>query len=211
MLIREDSNFVHVHLKRYYGMKDWGYSTPQEKYYEDKYENDWNDNYPISLLMHDVYDIRWNAVAILSSEEVESFKKLTKEIDEQELEKILESDEGDNDVLDGLNGSGSVEDKEGFKKVRSLSRTTIDTIKDLYDHCCQICEESHTEYGASLVQAHHITPFSESFDNSPENIMILCPTHHEAYHKGQAVFDRENETIIYANGKREVLSLNEHL
>ncbi|RSL35301.1 hypothetical protein D7Z54_01680 [Salibacterium salarium] len=111
-----------------------------------------------------------------------------------------------------LDGSGSTDLKQVFQKVRKASRKTITSLKELYSYSCQICGESHDKlYGVNVVEAHHIEYFSETQNHQPNNIVILCPTHHRLMHEGQASFDRNRKVFIYVNGYEETLSSNKHL
>lgn len=97
-------------------------------------------------------------------------------------------------------------------KERILNRHIITSLKQLYRNRCQICGSSTMDkYGVSIVEAHHIDPFSTSLNNDATNIMILCPNHHRLVHVGKAIFDTGTQTLQYANGYEEALNLNYHL
>lgn len=133
---------------------------------------------------------------------------------EKEVEDLFEhATENDIEkILLKLDGSGSVELRHAIKKVRKASRKTITALKEIYNHTCQICEVNHNEkYGVNVVEAHHIDYFSKSQNHQPNNIVILCPTHHRLIHSGKAIFDRQRSVFIYENGYEEVLKLNKHL
>ena len=95
---------------------------------------------------------------------------------------------------------------------RVLHRGIIDQLKVLYGYRCQICGMGFKDiYGLDVAEAHHIVPFSESFNNDASNLVILCPNHHRLIHATNAVFDRDNCTWDYHNGHVEPLVLNYHL
>jgi predicted restriction endonuclease len=87
-----------------------------------------------------------------------------------------------------------------------------DGLKKLYSYRCQICGLGAGDtYGYSIVEAHHIVPFSESMNNDASNIIILCPNHHRLMHKANPIFDRKNKTFMYSDGHNEGLKYNSHL
>ncbi|WP_088034871.1 HNH endonuclease signature motif containing protein [Evansella clarkii] len=139
---------------------------------------------------------------------------LSAKLKESEAEYILEhaaEDEIENLLLQ-LDGSGSIEINRVLQKVRKASRKTITTLKEIYNYTCQICGSNHKEkYGVNVVEAHHIDYFADSLNNQPNNIVILCPTHHRLVHSGNATFIRPNCYFKYKNGYEEKLKINKHL
>ncbi|WP_395940648.1 HNH endonuclease [Bacillus salinus] len=95
--------------------------------------------------------------------------------------------------------------------MRKASRNTINLLKNLYSHSCQICGGNFSQYRVSIVEAHHIEPFSETQNHHPNNIVILCPTHHEAIHKAGGTFNRKSMSFYYPSGHQETLTINKHL
>lgn len=103
---------------------------------------------------------------------------------------------------------------EGVQRIRQLDRRVGDSLKQLYGFRCQVCGcEIGSQYGSErhVIEAHHIQPFSESFNNNFDNIMVLCPNHHRVVHTYHGEFHRRSREFIYPNGYREALSLNLHL
>jgi 5-methylcytosine-specific restriction endonuclease McrA len=45
--------------------------------------------------------------------------------------------------------------------------------------CCCYCNDGNS---AQPYQIHHINPYSDSQDNSENNLMLVCPTHHVRIH-----------------------------
>lgn len=142
------------------------------------------------------------------------FNNFLKDLREQEIEDLLENatDEDIEKILSNLDCSGYIEVRNTLQKVRKASRKTITSLKEIYNHTCQICGVNHMgEYGVNVAEAHHIEYFCESQNHQPSNIVILCPTHHRLMHAGKAIFDRERRTFVYENGYEEVLKINKHL
>lgn len=143
-----------------------------------------------------------------------TFNNIVEQHGERELESSIMEMDDDQFVnyINSLDSNASIEVKEGLRKIRKYNKKIIDELKERYNHRCQICGRSSlNEYGVSVVEGHHIEPFSLTQNNSPNNIMILCPTHHRLIHKAKGEFDRKKKEIHYANGYSEKLLLNEHL
>lgn len=85
-------------------------------------------------------------------------------------------------------------------------------MKLLYEYQCQICGRFiGKQYGAHVVEAHHIEYFVESLNNDSNNQLIVCPNHHSIIHEVNPIFERENLVYIYPNGIQEGLLVNRHL
>ncbi|QHE51674.1 HNH endonuclease [Pontibacillus sp. HMF3514] len=156
----------------------------------------------------------FNSPIRIKPKEKSSIKEVMKGITEQKLEGIIENtgDEEINEILSTLDSKGSIDIKHAFQKVRKASRKTIISLKELYNYSCQICGFNHSEhYEVNVSEAHHIEYFSETQNHHPNNLVILCPTHHRLVHAGEAIFDRERKVFIYKNGFEEPLILNFHL
>ncbi len=97
-------------------------------------------------------------------------------------------------------------------KFRKLDRSIAESLKERYGYRCQICGQPiGEEFGAHVVEAHHIDYFVKSLNNDEDNQMIVCPNHHAIIHEMNPVFDRRRKSYIYKNGREQKLLLNEHL
>lgn len=74
-----------------------------------------------------------------------------------------------------------------------------------------LAEQIGELYGAMVVEAHHIIPFTESINNDTSNIIILSPNYHRIIHKTKAEFDKERLAFIFPNGLIDKVRLNKHL
>ena len=112
-----------------------------------------------------------------------------------------------------LDETATIKVKDSKVKIRVLDRHVGNNLKQLYGYRCQICGRRIAEhYGdVDVVDAHHIHPFVESFDNSYKNIMVLCPNHHRIVHAYQPEFKSTLKEYHYPNGLHERLVLNQHL
>lgn len=108
--------------------------------------------------------------------------------------------------------NASIKEINRLQRVRILDRSIGDSLKQLYDFRCQMTGEKIGEpYGAIVVEAHHIIPFTESMNNDTSNIIILSPNYHRIIHKTKASFNREELAFIFPNGLTEKVKLDKHL
>ena len=106
----------------------------------------------------------------------------------------------------------SIKEMTRLQKVRQLDRSIGDSLKLLYNYRCQMSGEQIGEpYGAMVVEAHHIIPFTESMNNDTSNIIIISPNYHRIIHRTKAEFDRERLAFIFPNGLIDKVRLNKHL
>jgi hypothetical protein len=125
---------------------------------------------------------------------------------------ILRLDEIDIEQLLGREDIGSIGASSQLAKYRKLDRTFGEELKKVYGYRCQICGlPIGTEYGAKVSNTHHIEYFSRSLDNSPDNLLIVCPNHHSIIHATDPVFEKKTASFKYPNGYEEKLKLNVHL
>ena len=108
--------------------------------------------------------------------------------------------------------NASIKEISRLQKVRQLDRSIGESLKRLYDYRCQMTGEKIGEsYGAMVVEAHHIIPFTESLNNDTSNIIILSPSYHRIIHRANPVFNREELSFIYPNGLKDKVELDYHL
>lgn len=101
---------------------------------------------------------------------------------------------------------------ERIVKIRKLNKKIGDNLKLLYGFRCQICGQFIGEnYGAQVIETHHIDYFINSFNNDSNNQLVLCPNHHSIIHQVNPVFDRKALLYLYPNGVQEGLKINQHL
>lgn len=162
--------------------------------------------------VEDMYH-RWNKL---------SFKELSDIVNQLldgnfDRKEFIDLDENitENDIEKYLNfedDSASLHKK--YKEVfeRKVDKNKIKMLKCIYAYRCQICGINvGADYGTDIAEAHHISYFSKSIDNSSDNIMILCPNHHSLIHKLNPHFDFDNLQYIYPNGQVDKLVLDLHL
>ena len=99
-----------------------------------------------------------------------------------------------------------------LQKVRQLDRSIGDSLKQLYNYRCQMTGDKIGEhFGVTVVEAHHIIPFTESMNNDTSNIIILSPNYHRILHRTNAKFNREQLAFIFPNGLIDKVRLDKHL
>jgi len=106
----------------------------------------------------------------------------------------------------------SIKDVTRVQKVRLLDRSIGDSLKKLYDFRCQMSGERIGDpYGAMVVEAHHIVPFTMSMNNDSSNIIILSPNYHRIVHFAKPLWDSKNLSFNFQNGLVETVKINKHL
>lgn len=99
-----------------------------------------------------------------------------------------------------------------LQKVRRLDRSIGDSLKLLYDYRCQMTGEKIGEpYGAHVVEAHHLIPFTESMNNDTSNIIILSPTYHRIIHNTHPEWMADQLSFRFPNGLVEKVKIDKHL
>lgn len=92
------------------------------------------------------------------------------------------------------------------------NRSLVEDLRARYRGRCQLCAfDPQIVYGRGICEAHHIVYLSRGGDDSLDNMILVCPNHHEAIHATSAVFDFEDLRYVFPGGRREPLVLNEHL
>lgn len=70
----------------------------------------------------------------------------------------------------------------------------------IYDNtCCISGLKVETSISASLIDACHIVPFSQSHDDTITNGIALCPTLHRAFDRGLIAVNPENYRVLVSN------------
>lgn len=106
----------------------------------------------------------------------------------------------------------SIIEKERIVKYRKIDRSIIEMLKEHYDYRDQITgEHIGSEYGDSVVEAHHIDYFTTSQNNDTTNIIIISPNYHRIIHKNNPKFNRKKFQFEFPNGELLKLKLYDHL
>ena len=133
--------------------------------------------------------------------------------DEGELERALAAG-GDawREVLDREHARASDAARRRLSEVARRNRRLAEDLRARYRGRCQLCAfDPEVLYGRGICEAHHIVYLSHGGDDAIENMLLVCPNHHEAIHATSAVFDFGDLHYLYPGGRREPLVLNEHL
>lgn len=104
------------------------------------------------------------------------------------------------DLIDKIDGHGhTVENLAGLtlKQLRAIySESEVDLInvkirrqpideavvERILEASEQVCAHCADGNGSRPFEIHHITPYASTQDNSEENLLLVCPTHHTAIH-----------------------------
>jgi len=134
-------------------------------------------------------------------------------IDEELLEKSFEKDE--NSVKEAITKYhiGPSEKRKSFlKRIFKRNRRHAELLQEKYLGRCQICAfDPIILYGVRACYGHHIVYLSRGGIDELDNLILICPNHHEIIHSTNAVFDFYDLCYLYQNGRREPLVLNLHL
>jgi hypothetical protein len=92
------------------------------------------------------------------------------------------------------------------------ARRNIVELQELYGGRCQVCLfDPRERYDSSLCHGHHIQWLSRGGEDTLANMLLICPNHHAAVHRGDAPFDFQTLQFIFANGLVEKIQMNRHL
>ena len=118
----------------------------------------------------------------------------------------------DDDSIFMEDKSASIIEKERIVKYRKIDRSIIKMLKEHYGYRDEITgEKIGSEYGESVVEAHHIDYFTTSQNNDTTNIIITSPNYHRIIHKNNPVFNRKKFQFEFSNGEILGLKLYDHL
>lgn len=125
-------------------------------------------------------------------------------------EELYESANDDTFLL--KDETATIEEKERIVKYRKIDRSIIARLKEYYDYRDEISgEKIGSEYGESVVEAHHIDYFTLSQNNDTTNIIIISPNYHRIIHKNNPIFNRKKFQFEFPNGEILKLKLYDHL
>ena len=125
-------------------------------------------------------------------------------------EEVYESTDDDKFFME--DSHASIEEKERLVKYRKIDRSIIEMLKKHYNFCDEISgEKIGSEYGDSVVEAHHIDYFTRSQNNDSTNIIIISPNYHRIIHKNNPLFNRKKFQFEFPNGEVLKLKLYDHL
>ena len=122
-------------------------------------------------------------------------------LDEKEQTEITKHFEGNkrDELIKELNDSTKTEVETITVKSKSYKRNNkvIALIKILRDHKCQICDSSILKKdGSKYIEAAHIIPKHKKGNETPENILLLCPNHHKEFDLGNRVVKKHDSESV---------------
>ncbi len=92
------------------------------------------------------------------------------------------------------------------------ARRNVLELQEIYDGRCQLClYDPLARYGHRTCHGHHIQWLSRGGQDELENMVLVCPNHHAAIHRDDAVFDYADLAFTFANNLRESIADNRHL
>ena len=155
----------------------------------------YGENSPLAKRLRDIFSSSWKYVELMKSMPENQGRKVIIRVPEEQREFLMLSttDLRDVFVVDYIttaiktkvvdqicmmneldfetlelreDKNASIKELTRLQKVRILDRSIGDSLKRLYDYRCQMTGEKIGElFGAMVVEAHHIIPFTESLNN----------------------------------------------
>lgn len=99
-----------------------------------------------------------------------------------------------------------------LQRTYNRKRLFAEKLKNLYKGRCQLCGfDPLLLYGVPACCSHHIVYLSRGGRDEMQNLILVCPNHHEVIHATNAVFDFKELHYVFPNSRREPLVLNQHL
>lgn len=120
----------------------------------------------------------------------------------KQIEDILKINQSFQDsTLDELDTieSGNTDRQPNVYFKKSVVREAIfrKSVVHLYDYRCAFCRLKVTRsLSQSIVDGAHIKPFSEFYDNRPDNGLSLCKNHHWAFDRGWFAIDDRYQILV---------------
>lgn len=97
-----------------------------------------------------------------------------------------------------------------FRQAPARNRQLVLKLQELYQGRCQMCQWNPNEvYGQYLCHGHHVHWLSRGGEDNLENMLLVCPNHHEAIHRCDAPFDYGHLAFDFGDHK-EQLQLDYH-
>lgn len=120
--------------------------------------------------------------------------------------------EANDDTFFMTDTTATIVERQLLVKYRKMDRSIISMLKKFYDYKDEISgEKIGSEYGDSVVEAHHIEYFTTSQNNDSTNIIIISPNYHRIIHKNNPHFNRNEYQFEFSNGEKLKLKLYDHL
>lgn len=133
--------------------------------------------------------------------------------DEVVLETSLERGENAvHEVVSHYHVGASAQRRSALRNLYTRNQALVTKLKGIYQDRCQLCGfDPQLLYGVSACSAHHIMYLSRGGQDELQNMLLVCPNHHQIIHATNAAFDFKNMHYVFNNGRREPLVLNLHL
>lgn len=107
-----------------------------------------------------------------------------------------------------LHAGVSPRKREHLSTVYARNRELVERLRALYQGHCQLCGQDPGDgYGVRICEAHHIQYLSRGGPDRLENMLQLCPNHHELIHATEAAFDHQGLRYRFSPEREEPLVL----
>lgn len=133
--------------------------------------------------------------------------------DEVALENAFEKSEDTlRETVESYHTGVSKQKKLLLQRSYARNRNYVQQLHSFYGGRCQLCGfDPELLYQVRVSCSHHIVYLSRGGPDNLQNLMLVCPNHHEVIHAVDAVFDFKDLCYVFHNGRREPLILNTHL
>jgi len=122
-----------------------------------------------------------------TNKQIEDILKINQSFQDSTLDELDTIESGNTDRQPNVYFKKSVVREAVFRK----------SIVQLYDYRCAFCRLKVTRsLSQSIVDGAHIKPFSEFYDNRPDNGLSLCKNHHWAFDRGWFAIDDRYQIIV---------------
>lgn len=134
-------------------------------------------------------------------------------VDETVLESAYETSEDTvRETVASYHTGVSAQKKLLLQRSYARNRAYVQELHRLYGGRCQLCGfDPELLYKVRASCCHHIVYLSRGGRDEIQNMMLICPNHHEVIHATNAVFDFKDLFYVFPNGRREPLVFNSHL
>jgi 5-methylcytosine-specific restriction endonuclease McrA len=107
-----------------------------------------------------------------------------------------------NEATKGDRSAGTENTTRRTSKTEEIvrDRQLVAQLKALHEHRCQLCGDRRLQGpDTGYAQVHHLTPLGEPHNGPdiPENMLVVCPNHHEDFEHGMVAVEPETREITH--------------
>lgn len=138
------------------------------------------------------HDYTWGKLSDTNGKQREAIQFELRPTDpEFDFSAVIETDSG-GESIGPKKGSDTVERRTTTQDRIVRDRSLVRYLKELYDDSCQICGNRRLQdHDIGFSHVHHLMPLGEPHngDDRLENLIVVCPNHHEDFENGMIEVD----------------------